>query len=195
MSLYLLRHGQTAWNKAGIVQGRYDVPLNDEGRHQAAEAKKILDEIPFTHCYVSPLSRAIETMQIALGERVNQIEIIQDERLVEMAYGNYEGTDWRAGDYQITRRRLAYRYENGESYLDVAHRAFSLLDELKDLATKGNVLLVCHGGIARVINSYFIDEVDNDAFIDNICPNGGVRKYEYKDRYIPPVMEIPTHLK
>jgi len=195
MSLYLLRHGQTNWNKAGIVQGRYDVPLNDEGRRQAKEAKKTLDEVTFDYCYCSPLCRARETMELALGDRIQDIEVVFDDRLVEMAYGNYEGTDWRAGDYQSARRRLAYRFAKGESYLDVAHRAFSLLDELKEKATKGNVLLVCHGGIARVINSYFIDAVDNDSFIDNICPNGGIRKYEYTDRYIAPVIEVPDNLK
>ena len=78
---------------------------------------------------------------------------------------------------------------------DFAYRAFSFLEEIREVEKKGNVLLVCHGGIARVINSYFIDEVDNDGFIDNICPNGGVRKYEYSDRYIAPVMEIPDELK
>ncbi len=193
MSVYLLRHGQTDWNKKGIVQGRYDVPLNDTGREQAREAKKILDEVDFIACYVSPLCRARETAAIALEGR--DIPFIIENRLVEMAYGPYEGTNWKAGDYQLTRRRLAYRYKGGESYLDLAYRAFSFLEEIREVEKKGNVLLVCHGGIARVINSYFIDEVDNDGFIDNICPNGGVRKYEYSDRYIAPVMEIPDELK
>ena len=193
MSVYLLRHGQTDWNKKGIVQGRYDVPLNDTGREQAREAKKILDEVDFIACYVSPLCRARETAAIALEGR--NVPFIIENRLVEMAYGPYEGTNWKAGDYQLTRRRLAYRYKDGESYLDLAYRAFSFLEEIREFEKKGNVLLVCHGGIARVINSYFIDEVDNDGFIDNICPNGGVRKYEYSDRYIAPVMEIPDELK
>lgn len=193
MSVYLLRHGQTSWNQKGIIQGHYDVPLNDVGRAQAREAKKILDGVDFIACYVSPLCRAKQTAQIALEGR--DIPFIEEPRIVEMAYGDYEGTNWKEGDYQITRRRLAYRYAKGESYLDLAYRAFSFLEELRPIAEKGNVLLVCHGGVARVIHAYFVDEIDNDSFIDNICPNGGIRVYEYPDRHVPVVMELTEELK
>ena len=193
MSVYLLRHGQTDWNAKGIIQGRYDVPLNDTGRAQARAAKEILDKVPFVAVYVSPLSRAKETAALALEGR--DIPIFIEPRIVEMAYGPYEGTNWKAGDYQHTRRQLSYRYQGGESYFDLAYRAFSFLDEIRPIAEKGNVLLVCHGGIARAINSYFEDDVENDDFIDRICPNGGIRVYEYPSRDIPVVMEIPDALK
>ncbi len=189
MSVYLLRHGQTDWNKRGIIQGRYDTPLNDTGREQAQKAHNELLGIPLDRCYCSPLSRAKETAQIALAGR--DIPFVYDDRLVEMAYGDYEGTDWRAGNYQKERRYLSHRFPKGESYFDVAHRAFTFLDEIKDYAKDHNVIIVCHGGIARTIEAYFNRGGDNDFFIDNICPNGGVRKYEYEERVIPPVMPLP----
>ena len=189
MSVYLLRHGQTDWNKIGRVQGRTDVPLNDEGRRQADEARKILESVPFIRCYVSPLIRAQETARIALAGK--NVDVVLEPRLVEMAYGDYEGKDWTKGDYQRDRRVIGLRHHGGENYFDVAHRAYSFLDEIGEIARQGNILLVCHGGIARVINTYFIDEVDNDSFIDNICPNGGIRVYEYPKRNVPLRLDMP----
>lgn len=193
MSVYLLRHGQTSWNAAGIIQGRYDTPLNENGIAQAKQARKILEDVPLDVAYVSPLLRARQTAELALEGK--DVPIVLEPRIVEMAYGDYEGTNWKAGDYQQKRRYLAYRYKGGESYLDLAYRAFSFLEEIREQGTSGNVLLVCHGGIARVIHSYFEDEVDNDSFIDNICPNGSVRVYEYKTRNIPLMMDVPDDLK
>lgn len=191
MSIYLLRHGQTDWNKAGWVQGRYDTKLNDTGRQQAREAHEALKDIRIDVCYCSPLGRAKETAEITLEGR--GVPVVFDDRLVEMAYGVYEGTHWMGEAYQKNRRMLAMRFPGGESYLDVAHRAFSFLDEIQKEAKEKNILIVCHGGIARVINSYFVDECDNDSFIDNICPNGGIRHYEAVERHIPPVIPNPKH--
>lgn len=189
MAVYLVRHGQTDWNKNGTVQGRYDTELNQTGREQAAQAREYLKDVPLDVCFSSPLKRAMETASIILNGR--DVPIKTDDRLVEMAYGVYEGTNWRAEEYQKLRRYFAYRYPQGESYLDVGYRAFSFLYGIKELAQKGNVLIVCHGGIARVIHSFFVDGVDNESFIDNICPNGGVREYEFVERSIPPVVPLP----
>ena len=189
MSVYLLRHGQTDWNKTGLIQGRYDTPLNETGFSQAREAREKLKDIDIKRVYVSPLLRARQTAETAMEGR--EVPFIEDARLAEMAYGIYEGTDYRGQEYQTLRRYLAYRYPNGESYFDVAHRAFSFLDEIRPIAEKEDVLLVCHGAIARAINAYFEDQIDNDLFIDLICPNGGIRKYEYKNREIPVTMPLP----
>lgn len=189
MSLYLLRHGQTDWNKDGIIQGRYDTSLNETGKKQAEEAGVLLKDIPLSRCYVSPLYRARQTAEIALKGK--DIPLLEENRLVEMAYGIYEGTDWKAEGYQKTRKNLAMRYPGGESYLDVAHRVFSFLDELKDIASKEDVLIVCHRGVARMVHAYFVDDVDNDTFIDRACPNGGVMKYDYPVRNIPIKMDLP----
>ena len=109
-----------------------------------------------------------------------------------MAYGDFEGKNWKDPRYQYLRRQLSYRYPKGESYLDVAHRAFSFLDEHAIEGKEDNILIVCHGGIGRVIDAYFHDEIDNDGFIDNLCPNGIVRAYEYPDRTpLSPVVPLP----
>lgn len=189
MSVYVLRHGQTDWNKKGIVQGRTDTPLNETGIAQAKEIKAELDQVDFKVCYCSPLLRAKQTAGIVLEGR--PVPIVYDPRIVEMAYGAYEATHWMGEGYQASRRLLAYRHKGGESYFDVAHRAFSFLDEVCPGAKDANILVVCHGGVARVIDAYFRDDATNDQFIDNICPNGKYRVYEVPERNVPLIVPMP----
>lgn len=60
MKLYMVRHGETDWNKARKIQGQVDIPLNEFGRHLAIETGKGLADIPFELCISSPLLRAVE---------------------------------------------------------------------------------------------------------------------------------------
>ena len=89
--LYIMRHGKTDWNEIHKLQGRTDIPLNEEGRKMAALAKAQCDEIEFDVCYCSPLIRARETAEFVLRDR--KIPIIVDERLIEMSFGIYEGVE------------------------------------------------------------------------------------------------------
>ena len=87
--LYLVRHGQTDWNLAGKLQGQTDIPLNETGRQQAKQAKKLLGNLSFDAVYSSPLSRAVETAQLISGH--STLQIITDERIKEIAFGQWEG--------------------------------------------------------------------------------------------------------
>ncbi len=75
-----MRHGKTDWNSRHKLQGRTDIPLNDEGRQMATKAREEYESVNIDACFCSPLVRAYETAQIVLGER--DIPIITDERLV-----------------------------------------------------------------------------------------------------------------
>lgn len=88
MKLYLARHGLTDWNKEMRAQGRKDLSLNAEGRAQAEELRDKIKGIEFTAVYASPLKRAAETVEIAVGDRS---EIIYDDRLLERSFGDFEG--------------------------------------------------------------------------------------------------------
>ena len=89
MKIYFVRHGETEWNKQKRIQGRVDIPLDEFGRMLARKTATGLAEIPFDVCYSSPLSRAKETATIILEGR--DIPIIEDDRIIEMAFGEYEG--------------------------------------------------------------------------------------------------------
>ena len=89
MKLYLVRHGETDWNKVKKIQGQVDIPLNQFGKRLAEETAEGLRDIPFDLCISSPLSRAHETARIILYRK--DIPIIKDARIEEMAFGEYEG--------------------------------------------------------------------------------------------------------
>ena len=85
MVLYVVRHGETDWNKVKRVQGHTDIPLNEYGRHLARETAKGLKETRIDLAITSPLIRAKETAQIILGTR--QIPLLEDPRIKEIGFG------------------------------------------------------------------------------------------------------------
>ncbi|MBP5726927.1 MAG: histidine phosphatase family protein, partial [Clostridia bacterium] len=87
--LYIIRHGKTDWNVRHKMQGRTDIPLNEEGRQMAEAAREEYRDIHFDICFSSPLIRAKETAEILLRDR--NIPILTDDRLLEMSFGRFEG--------------------------------------------------------------------------------------------------------
>ena len=69
MMLYIVRHGETDWNRMKKVQGRTDIPLNDYGRHLAEETAEGMKEMRLDLAYTSPLRRARETAEILVAAR------------------------------------------------------------------------------------------------------------------------------
>ena len=79
MRLYIVRHGETDWNRIHRVQGRTDIPLNDYGRHLARETAEGMKDVRIDLGYTSPLLRAKETAQILLGDR--DVPLYEDSRI------------------------------------------------------------------------------------------------------------------
>lgn len=112
--LYIMRHGITDWNIAKKLQGRTDIPLNDEGRRMAIDAGKKYADINFDICYCSPLERARETAQLFLKGR--DVPIIYDDRLIEMCFGVFEGV---ANSFKIPDCPVNVFFKNPELYKGV----------------------------------------------------------------------------
>ncbi len=89
MEIYIIRHGETQWNRERRVQGLSDIPLNEYGIHLAKETAQGLQDLSFDRAYTSPLLRARQTAEIILGGR--EIPLIEDKRIQEMCFGSYEG--------------------------------------------------------------------------------------------------------
>lgn len=149
-SLTLIRHGQTDWNKANLMQGVTDIPLNDTGREQArTTGRKLVDMgLDFTVLVSSPLSRAYETAQL-VGEHFDlQVDKTYPE-LVERAYGAGEGLDIPAPE----RRAPERYYPNVESERDLYIRAVRVLRQIvRDYAERGGeqkIIAVSHGSLIR----------------------------------------------
>ncbi|MDR1599894.1 MAG: histidine phosphatase family protein [Oscillospiraceae bacterium] len=161
MKLYYARHGETDWNALNKVLGVTDIPLNENGRAQAralAEQCARLGDIDVI--LSSPLIRCQETADIVSSYIMKPV--ITDNRLTEWNYGKYEGVD-RLGTYDPARPSFQNAKmgfcervgETGESLLKLAHRVYAALDELPCLYAGQNPLLVTHGGVCRVLETYY----------------------------------------
>lgn len=89
MKLYIIRHGQTDWNVAGKVQGRKDIPLNEQGRMQARALAAGMARRPVTAVYSSPQIRALETAQFIAEPLKLTVQCLP--QLMEISYGSWEG--------------------------------------------------------------------------------------------------------
>jgi len=151
--LYIIRHGKTDWNLEYRLQGRTNIPLNDEGRKMATEAGIELRDIHFDVCYSSPLDRAFETARLLLEGR--DVPIITDDRLIEMCFGVCEGTDnvFSKPDcpvYKLFKDPENYvACEGGESFSELYKRTGDFLNNVAlPMVNEGkDVLIVGHGAM------------------------------------------------
>lgn len=159
MKIYLVRHGETEWNKEYRLQGQADTKLNDYGRELAEVTSQALKDIPFDVIYHSPLSRAAETAVILKRER--EIDIIADNRIKEMSFGIAEGchileikNNPQDPMYNFLRHPGEFiPPKNAESFDEVAVRSGAFMREVI-LPLEGkyeNILIVAHGAVNRTI--------------------------------------------
>ena len=153
MKLYVARHGQTQWNAENRICGRTDLPLTETGIAQAEGLAEKAAPLGIDLIISSPMLRAHHMAQI-VAERCGA-EVMVDERLIEQNYGIFEGLDRKNPDFLANKRQFATRYPGGESMLDMAGRLYPLLREIREKYPEKCVLLACHGGVCRVIRSYF----------------------------------------
>jgi probable phosphoglycerate mutase len=159
-----MRHGKTDWNVRHKLQGRTDIPLNEEGRIMAEKARAEYKDVHFDICYCSPLIRAKETAQIVLKDR--NIPIIEDKRLVEMSFGTYEGTEnsFAIPDCPINilfqhPEKYTVSIGNAETFEELYHRTGEFLNEIiyPQLKQGKDILIVGHGAM----NSSIVCQVKN----------------------------------
>jgi broad specificity phosphatase PhoE len=157
-TLYFIRHGETDWNAEGRLQGQHDIPLNDLGRVQAAEAGVILQslfpQVDDLDWWVSPLGRTRETAErarTAIGLHPTYYKT--DDRLKELTFGRWEGMTWKevrkadpAGAAVRERDKWRAVPPGGESYEMLLERVQGFLPVLRRPS-----VLVSHGGVARVL--------------------------------------------
>ncbi len=178
--LYFVRHGQTDWNLEDKICGITDRPLTELGYAQAEETgKAILDQgIRFDKILCSPLIRARETARII--SEMTGVEAAVEPRLIEQNFGKYEGMPRKTPEYLAAKLQFAERNETGESMLQIAHRVYSLLDEIRDDPEQKTYLLVAHMGVGRSIRSYFTS-MNNEEYAYYGVPNCAVVRFAFPE--------------
>ena len=156
--IFLVRHGETNWNKEGRFQGQRNIPLNSNGKKQAEKASKYLKEINFNKAFSSSMDRPYETAQIILQNK-SDLEITKIEKLVEISHGLWEGKlekeikeqwpdllkNWHEKPEQVI-------MPEGETIKEVSERSLMAWEEIC-LAQKNKdlTLLVAHDAVNKTL--------------------------------------------
>lgn len=160
MNLYFVRHGETDWNVKKKIQGKTDIPLNENG---IAQAKKLAfqleqEHLSVNHIYHSPQSRAAQTAEL-IAQRL-QTTCISMDGLVEMNLGVWEGSNWgeierrNSKEYQNWKKNRRYVHTpEGECYNDVVKRTLEALETIIR-KERGNVLIVTHSAVIMALRCY-----------------------------------------
>ena len=102
----------------------------------------------------SPLKRARDTAVYI--EQALQLTAIPNTHLQEINFGDFEGKPWNSPEFLYIHKNPFLKFPAGESFAQVAHRAYSIIEDVKDKHTgAGNILFVCHGVMAAAIYTYF----------------------------------------
>lgn len=155
VQLFVIRHGETAWNGAGRIQGSLDSPLTSRGLAQARAAAARLAAVRPGALYCSDLGRAQETArEIAAA---TALPIRTDPRLRERAFGALEGKTWDeiAREHPVDARLLKEDPHRpapgGESLVQFRERALDALARIALEAATERVAVVTHGGVLSVL--------------------------------------------
>ena len=189
MEIYLIRHGETYWNEHRLLQGRSDIELNENGRTLAGETGMTLDQVDFNIIYSSPLIRAYETACLVRGHRSTQI--IRDDRLMEISFGDYEGKDSRElfkntddpFHHFFERPELYHPAPNGESFEALCNRTKEFMQQvIEPLASScKRVMIVGHGAMNKSIEYYMLGRELKDYWEHGLQANCSVFIAEYQN--------------
>lgn len=173
--LYLVRHGETDWNKTNLFQGRTDIPLSEEGIWQAKQTKERLKG-KFDVVYTSPLSRAVQTAKI-ISENTELSPIIY-ENLIEIDFGKWEGLPYDEIKDIFPKEHKLWKTDNNTAPLvggeqNMKNASIRGKNAFLDIVNKNQnkrILLVAHGGLikAGIVGLYnFGINMYHNMYIDN----------------------------
>jgi 2,3-bisphosphoglycerate-dependent phosphoglycerate mutase len=156
-TIYVVRHGQTDWNKEGRIQGGTDNPLNATGLEQAATLARTLADVRLDAVYTSSHQRARQTAAVFEGRAT----IVALDELRERNFGKFEGANEKdaalVADWNKRRFTWADDMEGGESLESQSRRAEAALRKIRERHKDGGtVAIVAHGGINPVLVSHIL---------------------------------------
>ena len=199
-SIYLVRHGETAWNKEEIFRGRTDVPLNEIGFREAELAGEYLKEKGIHVIYSSPLSRAWQTAQEIA--RFHNLEVRRLDGIIDMSFGEWEGRPLK--EIQIHDRELYQKWRDephlvklpgGESLDEVRVRAMGALEDVIRLHSGKTLALVSHRVVTKVIICGILG-IENSRFWQIGQDTTAINLIQYRNgKYILSLMNETCHLK
>jgi len=182
MKLYIIRHGETDWNKEKKLQGQCNTSLNEYGRELAIITGEALRDVHFDYAFSSPLNRALETAHLIMGPD-RGIEIKTDDRLKEISFGEYEGVpaeEMPEDFHYFFDRPEEYKApKGGETYEELCARTADFLEKvIKPLSLSdpdATAVIFGHGAMNKSIlvnlQGLEIKDMWSGTFQHNCCVN------------------------
>lgn len=198
MRLFIIRHGQTPWNAKKRLQGRSDIDLNENGMRLAKLTGEALRDVPFAAAFTSPLIRARHTAEYVLAGR--DIPIIEDERLLEISFGKYEGCCYIGAEKNVPESWF-YSFFNepqnyaappgGESLDDVERRTADFMHDICSRAEFADktILVSTHGCALRGLLNSLRESPREDYWHGGVSKNCAVSIVECERDGIPVLIE------
>lgn len=185
-TIYVVRHGQTDWNKQDRFQGKTDIPLNATGRKQAEATSEDLHDVLFDAVYCSPLVRARETCEIILkgnkffgGPTFPQAPLF-DNRIMERDFGDMEGKDCKEypADYPWWNVKNEMALPHGETIAQIRDRVTDFWNDLERRHKNQTILVVAHGGVLRILHFLHNPAPANGDLYSYVAGNASVMMYK-----------------
>ena len=204
--VYLVRHGQTAWNVGEIFRGRADIPLDETGKQEVHLAGEALKDETLHAVYSSPLSRSIETAENIA--KFHNIPVTPFDPIIDISYGKWEGLEnqevkkkypelhalWQREPHKI-------KFPGGESLDEVRFRTMKGLEDLLAKHKNENFVLVAHRVPNKVICCALLG-LDNSHFWRIQQDTASTNLFIYRDgqwviaflndtSYLKPLAKVP----
>lgn len=175
--IYLVRHGETDWNRERRIQGSTDIPLNNTGREQASATGRLLSSRPWDAIITSPLARARETAEI-IASTAGRPQLHTLNEIVERRYGEAEGLT-----YEEVEERFPHDADvpGRESRDAVAERVVPALVSLAEQYRGKSIVVVSHGGVIRAVLLHAANESQHDRIRTDPIRNGSVHSFRHTD--------------
>ena len=198
--IYLVRHGQTEWNKKLTFRGRADIPLNEAGHMEAQALSHALKDKNIEAIYTSPLKRSIETAQPVAN--LFHLEIVPVQALIDINYGDWEGLSFnevkkRYGEQYIRWEKSPdlIRFPNGETLDEAKERSFRAFNNIVRENPDNSILIIPHRVINKILLCALLN-LTNSHFWELKQDTGCINLIEYaEDKFVLCTMNDTCHLK
>ncbi len=157
--LFLIRHGETEWNRSGRVMGDQSIPLNEAGERQARACAEILSRTPLAGIFTSPVLRAVQTAEMLRRPRETTPQQIPDLR--EIGVGNWINHYWKDLAEDPAKRNWYAQPElarpsGGETLREVQQRAVAAVRGVIQQPQTKPYVFVSHGDVIRAILAHYL---------------------------------------
>ena len=162
ITLYLIRHGETLWNRKKMYQGTTDVALSEKGLLQAKLTAERFKDVTLDGVYSSPLSRARTTAEGIAKAR--GLSVVTDERLSEISFGEWEGKNfeeiearWPGMMETMFHDPEAMRLPGGETFAQARDRTVAAAEDIFSKGDGKSYVIASHGAAIRTLLCGLLD--------------------------------------